>query len=364
MRWPRNSNTEKPNQRRLRLARSLLFCVALLAGCAASPSGKIGGEGWSKVDGLVSLQNKSFAGASISIRSVENFSTEASPVETAVSDDKGRFTIAAPPGDYIVTASSPGYFAYFGRNPLRLNADQKNLSLPLAKAHAPESKQIQPGGEGLEGRVLFEGAPVEGAVVQAYLEAKNGFRGQPYASALATGPEGGYALDLEPGRYFIVAKRRHVGHKTGPLEAGDLFGALPGMPLALATGNRISVDLETVRLPSAEMMARYQTKFATISGVIVDEKGQPVAGFRPCLYPNSRMLDEPLVVGEPTGAEGLFTLRTSRTGAFWVGAREQLGGPPREGERIGFMRPFPAEGISISPGDAVVDVTVVVRPAP
>lgn len=352
------------NTGRLRVLRSLLFCVALLGGCAGAPPGKNADPGWQKVEGLVSLHNKSFADATVALRRSENFSTATAPVATATADEKGRFSLFAPPGDYVLTAEGPGYFAYFGRNPVRLTSDQKNLSLPLAKTHVPEIAKVQPGSEGIEGRVLFEGAPVESAVVQAYLEAKNGFRGQPYAAALATGPDGGFSLDLEPGRYFIVAKRRALGHKTGPLEAGDLFGALPELPLPLATGTRVRVDLETVRLPSAEMMARYQTKFATISGIIVDEKGQPVAGFRPCLYPNSRMLDEPLVVGDPTGPDGRFTLRTSRAGAFWIGAREQLGGPPRGGERIGFMRPFPPDGVKIEPGDALADLTVVVRPAP
>lgn len=360
----RNKPTTATIQRRLHLACSLLFCLALLTGCASIPTPSGGNSGWPKVEGLVSHHSKSFPGATINLRRAENFSTATAPVETATADDKGRFALFVEPGDYLLTAEAPGYFAFFGRNPLRVHADQKNLSLPLASTHVPTTAKVAAGSEGLDGRVLFEGEPVEGAVVQVYLDAKNGFRGQPYAFTLPTAGDGRFSLDIEPGRYHVVAKKRALGQKTGPLEAGDLFGALPELPLPLSTGERLTVNLETVMLPSAEMMARYQTKFSLLSGRIVDESGYPVAGFRPCLYPNARMLDEPLAVGEPTGPDGRFTLRTSRTGAFWVGARETLGGPPSSGERVGFMRPFPPEGLAISPGVSMADLLVIVRPAP
>lgn len=344
--------------------RSLLFCLALVcAGCAGAVRLDEAGK-YPHVEGIVSHNSKSFAGATVALRRVENFALANAPVESVVSDEKGRFALNPAPGEYIVTAQAPGYFAFFGRNPLRVGADEKNLSLPLAESHVPTIQTVAHGSEGIEGRALYEGKPAQGVIVQAYLDVRNGFRGQPYASAPPTGEDGAFILDLEPGRYHVVARKRSDGHRTGPLEAGDLFGVLPELPLALATGTRARFDLETVKLPSAELMARYQTRFSVLTGTVVDEAGKPVAGFRPCLYKNPRMLDEPVMVGDPTGADGRFTLKTSRAGSLWLGARETLGGPPQSGERVGFMRPFPPDGIELAPGKEQPELTIALRRVP
>ena len=189
---------------------SLLFCLALISGCAGIVRLDEAGKG-PKVEGIVSLHGKSYPGATVQLRRAENFTLETAPVETAQSDDKGRFTLHPASGEYLLTAKAPGYFAFFGRNPLRIVADEINLSLPLAPVHVPKTITVAPGQEGLEGRILYEGAPVAGVLVQAYLEAKNGYRGQPYASSLITGQDGAYNLDLDPGRYHIVAKKRTEG---------------------------------------------------------------------------------------------------------------------------------------------------------
>ena len=346
--------------RRLFSPDSLLFFLFLLTGCATLGSP---GSGL-KVEGLVSRDSKSFPGALVSIYRVNDYSEGNSPVSTVTADDKGRFVLYVGPGDYIVTARASGFFAYFGRNPVHVNADHGGLSLPMAPSHVPKSVPVPEGAESVEGRVLLAGNPLEGAIVRAYLNARTGFKGQAYAQSAPTGPDGSYSIPLEPGSYFITAKVRADGHRTGPLNPGDLFGALEEAPLRVPKASKSVVDLELLKLPGAEMMARYRSGFAYITGIVRDEKGKPLAGFRPCLYNNSKMLDEPLAVGEVTGPDGRFEIRTDRAGRFWLGARERLGGPPKSGERMGHLKGEPTEGLSIGPGTAINDATVVVRPVP
>lgn len=367
MRSPSADPPEKSIKRRLLSSRnSLLFLLLLvvLAGCSFAPEPILSEPPSVRVEGLVSLHARSYAGATVSFVRTQDLSGEGWPVATALTDAKGRFGASLPPGDYIVTASAPGHFALFGRNPVRAHADQKGLSLPLARVFETVTSAVSPGNESITG-VVYEGdAPAEGAVVQAYLDARRGFKGPPYAASTPSGSDGSFTLPLEPGSYFIVAKRRTPGQKIGPLEAGDLFGSLPDFPLTLRSGEAKSVSIEMVKLPSHEMMARYTTNFAILTGRVVDGSGAPVSGFRPCLYANQRMVDEPVAVGDPTGPDGLFRLKTSRVGRFWLGARERLGGPPLTGERIGFPGAEGVAGFELSPGVEFEGLLLTIRRAP
>ena len=51
-------------------------------------------------------------------------------------------------------------------------------------------------------------------------------------------------------------------------------------------------------------------------------------------------------------------------GNYWLGARERLGGPPLSGERVGFMRPSPPNGVKIEPGLELDDVEIIVSVMP
>ena len=136
------------------------------------------------------------------------------------------------------------------------------------------------------------------------------------------------------------------------------------MPLRLRTGNALTTNLELVALPSPEQRARYRADFTRLEGVIVDRQGDPMEGFRACLYDNPRMLDEPLEVSSPTGPDGVFLLTTTRTGNHYLGARETLGGPPRSGERVGFLRDAPDDGLRLTPGGESDGLVIVVQPVP
>lgn len=347
---------------RLFIINSLLFFLLLASSCQGTPQ-RSETASFVTVKGLVSLDAKSHRGATVSFYSPLDF-YEGRELAQAVTDERGRFEVRLMPGDYLVTARASGLFGYFGRNPLRAYANQEGLSLPLSPAGASRFSPVPEGEEEVEGIVLFEGKPLEKATVQAYLDAKAGLKGPPYAASAPSGPDGRFKLALTPGRYYLAAKLRAGGQDTGPLAAGDLFGLLPDLPLTLEAGRAAKTAITAVKLPSAELMARYTTRFAELTGIIVDETGRPVAGFRPCLYQNARMIDEPLLVGEVTGPDGRFTLKVSRVGDFWLGAREVLGGPPKPGERIGFLKDSPNDGIPLKPGTLVENLTIVVRPVP
>ncbi len=353
--------------------------LLLLAGCQSSGSvmgtavGAVGTDtGPIAIDGLVSRNGRGVSGATVELYTLDQFITPSDkqePAATTTSGDAGRFILKTPPGKYLLVARSTngvsdgsgGGFAFFGRNPVRAHYNQRGVSLPLAPVHPVA---VSSGVEAISGQILMDGAPVEGANVYVYLRADKGFRGPPYVKSMPTGPDGSFEIALEPGRYFLAARLRQGSRQTGPLVSGDLFGIHPSLPLALREGEHLTADFEVVKIPPQEKMSRYLTRFATLTGVVTDSGGTPAAGFRPCLYDNPRMLNEPLEVGEPTGPDGLFTLATTREGTFYLGARQRLGGPPRSGEMIGFAKSAPRTGFKLTQGDTTDGITILIRAVP
>ncbi|TAL16887.1 hypothetical protein EPN96_07705 [bacterium] len=317
------------------------------------------------VEGLVSLENRGFTGARVYAYLPESFTGGGEPVPagTAESGVNGRFSMELPEGKYILLARAPGKFAWFGRNPLKVSAHQRGLSLPLVAAEGVTTAAVAEGEENIRGRVLLGGKPAAGVRVSAHLRADAGFRGQPYASSALTASDGEYKLALDPGVYFITARKRATGLEVGPLTPGDLFGVLPELPLKVGRGKEQKSDIELVELPSYEQQARYRTRFAKLEGTIRTGEGNPAEGFRACLYDNPRMLGEPLAISAPTGPDGRFTISVSVVGRYYLGAREHLGGPPVSGERVGFARDAP-EGYEIAPGKVFESLEVILVVAP
>lgn len=340
---------------------ALLALAVLGPACAAVR--EMPGSG--VIDGRVSRAGHPAAGAEVALLPLDfHLASEAQPAARASSAEDGSFRLSAPPGSYLLIAKTEREFAYFGRNPIQVGSPASGVHLPLVPAHPIARGEQRPGGEALSGRVLLEGTPVEGARVFAYVDPSKGLRGPGYAVSEPTGGDGAFRLDLEPGTYFVGARLRAAGWRTGSLDPGDLYGVLPELPLRVRAGQRVSADIEVVQVPSREQMARYQGRFARLSGTVVDLQGRPLAGFRACLYDNPQMLDRPAAVSEPTGADGRFTLETSLSGVFHLGAREILGAPPRPGERVGFLRGGEGSGVRLEAGAAVEGLAVVVQVVP
>ncbi len=357
----------------------LALALALATGCARGPylvdtapakaagSGEISNAKIVSIDGIVSLDGRGYGGATIELYPFDAFNAgKAAPVATitAVSDEDGRFLLRTRTGRYLLLAHTPTHFSYFGRNPVNASSNQRSTSLPLVPLQQLEKIAVEAGEESLSGRVLHDNLPVKNAVVSLYLETDRGFRGPPYQSAAATGADGRYHIAVEPGRYFMVARLRKVGGTRGPMAPGDLFGTHPVMPLKVTSATAITTDIGVVELPSAERMSRFLSRFATLAGVVIDANGEPVAGLRPCLYENPHLLNDPVEVGQPTGSDGKFTIKTTRSGLFHLGARATLGGPPISGEPVGYAAHVPPEGLRLAPGSVLTDLRIIVRIAP
>ncbi len=73
----------------------------------------------------------------------------------------------------------------------------------------------------------------------------------------------------------------------------------------------------------------------TISGVIRDKSGKPVAKVYAAAYRDSMMTMKPDFISTSTGADGAYTISLSEGGEYYIGARNTIGGPAERGDLLG-----------------------------
>lgn len=176
--------------------------------------------------------------------------------------------------------------------------------------------------------------PVAGAVVYVYGEGENLF-GPARAMSEPTGVDGSYSLNLPPGKYQVVVRKRQSGDTTGPVNAGDLRG--DPVPMTVEAGQPVRLELAAlVKIANEKSFPGPDNTGKTgISGTIRDEKEKPVPNVRVHVYDHIQMSERPKYVSEKTGPDGRYAVFLPRGGTYYIAARDRFGGPPRIGDLYG-----------------------------
>ncbi len=291
-----------------------------------------------------------------------NFS-EPAPYRSVPTKDDGLFEIELPAGQYYLMAKKKGYFAYYGRNPVSVpETGLANVNILLLPEDLPVP---QPEGlveTGVAGVITSQGQPVAGAVVMVYTDLSSQLKGMGLGMSSPTGADGVFEFPLSPGKYYLVVRARKSGMIAGPLQAGDLFGYLSGNPLAVTEGQVAMVHIPVITVP--EKVERYASSLfgsTSITGRILDASGQPVEGLQALLYEDPMMLNRPLYVSQPTGADGAFVLSFPEGGVYYLAARNELGGTPAPGELYGRYQGSPDHSVRVRTGKTLEDVEIKVE---
>ncbi len=191
-----------------------------------------------------------------------------------------------------------------------------------------------PPGEGaltrVEGRVY---EPAREVVVDVYRPGMD-LRGPPYLR-LGPLPDGRFELELPPGEYRVVARRRENGESTGPVRAGDLKS--DPVTVRVAPGKPVRLDmLAYVKRGNAKQpLGAKDTWVTMIRGRVLDAEGRPVEGVRVHVYDHIQMSERPKLVSAKTGPDGRYEVRLPGGGTYYLCARSRYGGPPEVGELYG-----------------------------
>lgn len=335
--------------------------LALLAAACAGPAARLAGR--------VVVDGEPLPGARVALED-----TAAGLHREVETDSHGVYRFPPiPPGAYLLSAraGSPDrpLGALPGKNPVQLSGGREAwIGLQAVPFEVPrlQPRPDAPTGFGaVSGVVRFQGAPVEGAVANLYLDEEEGLRGPGFRQSFPTGADGAFALEEVPqGQYFLVARLRRAGGGFGPVREGDLYGAALANPVPVDEGQETVVDIHLVRKerdddPNAELLALSGTG---IRGRILDTQGRPVAGVYVFAY-RSRVVGHgmPDFLTLPTGPDGAFALSLGEGGLFYLGARERAGGSPAPGEHFGFYEGSPDHGLRVPRGRIVEGLEIVVR---
>jgi hypothetical protein len=284
------------------------------------------------------------------------------PHASKATADDGLFSLELPGGRYYLFAEGEQLFAFYGRNPVTVPEEGlTDVNLLLTPDNLSE-----PGGAltletGVAGTVSIDGQPVQGAIVTVYPDLSSQLKGMGLGMAAPTDEQGYFELPLSVGTYYLVVRVRQSGQMAGPLKAGDLFGYLAGNPLVINEGDPARVHIPLIEVP--EKVSRHAANLfgnTSISGSVLDPKGEPVAGLQVLLYEDSMMLNRPLYVSQKTDADGRYQLSFPKGGHYYLAARNELGGTPAPGEFYGRYQGTPDHSIKIETGKALVDIEIVV----
>lgn len=295
------------------------------------------------------------------------------PSRLAVTGADGTFALELPAGRYFLVANrpeakeAPRLFAYYGGNPVTVT-EKTAMEIGInCGAVMPVAEKSLPGGTGIRGKVWADGNPLSGARVTLYQDGESIYRGMGQASAM-TSARGEFAFNLEPGIYFVVARKRSGAGTFGPMAVGDFFAYAPDNPLEVVADRYTVVSLTAVAKGAKggegeeEMTISGTVKGGetVIEGQVRDAGGKPVAGLWVAAYRDSMMISRPDFVAR-SKADGTFAISLPGGGDYYVGARDTLGGPAEKGSLMGRYAGNEEHLVTIKPGEKLTGVEIVVE---
>lgn len=299
------------------------------------------------------------------------------PAAAEITDGEGIASFRLAPGRYFLVAQwrgdgdfarriAPGdRYAYFGGNPVYVaSGSSRELFLGLEEfSGPPPAGEGDPRGTGVSGVVREDGEPLEGVSVFAYSRTESGFRDLGFAASAPTGEDGRFLLDLPPGDYYLVARKRAGGGIAGPLRKGDSFGYFPGNPVSVLPGRftRVTVPATRLRLRNVPSYSSEYAAAASLEGRILDRRGKPVRGVYAALYDNPDLLNRPVFLSEVTKEDGRYRLPVPVPGRYFLGARTGYGGSPAPGDLYGRYEGNPEHAVTVRTGDRLTGIDIVVH---
>lgn len=318
-------------------------------------------ESRAEIKGTVNFERQPVAGVTVEAFRANTVHFPGQPdYRSDVTESDGQFRIDAPPGSYYLFARGSGLFSYYGRNPITVSeTGLDDVSLGLVRK--PDANPAVNSGEFVAGQVLHAGQPQSDTVIFVYTDLTTQLKGFGYMMAGPTDDQGRFELALPDGTYYLVARKRQGNMTVGPLRAGDFIGYYPHNPLRVRNNSAVLTVIPMLEVPDkVDKMGKNINGQTSISGQITDMSGQPVAGVRVVLYKKSQMLDRPLLVSQPTGADGRYSLSMPEGGTYYLAARNTLGGAPGPGDLYGTYDENPDHKLQIKSGAVLqgVDMSV------
>jgi hypothetical protein len=320
------------------------------------------------LEGRVVSNDEPLPGVTVSAYATLDFNARPA-ASSAASDNDGYYRLDLPAGTYALYGwnNDQSQFAFSGRNPVTLASETVWVGMQATSVAAVQASGYEDEySAAIEGQVFNDGVPLANAYVYLYLDVEEDLKGQGYRLSMPTAADGYFRFDgLPESDYFLVVRKRQNGQRVGPVQAGDLFGIYSGNPLTAKAGQVQQVVLHSVeKVKEATESENFgRATGPVVSGLIVDEKGQGVAGLHVFAY-TDRVIghQRPAAISAPTKADGRFAVNLPAPGTYYVGAREAYGDSPAPGELFGMYEESADHGLTIKAGQKLENLRIMVEP--
>ncbi len=284
---------------------------------------------------------------------------------SAPTDLDGIYQLELAPGNYVLTASSrsgelkPGdLFCYYSGSPIQVPVNgYRNVGFNLIRV--PEENPVKKAERsGIYGQLSYQDEALEKAYLYVYKDPSKSFKGPGYFIQPVI--RGDFRLNLPPGDYYLLARKRERGGQFGPIEIGDYFNYYFNNPVHIEAGQVHEVKIETVTRLS--MLEEDVVDLQGVSGQVVDAAGTPRAGLYVFAYRQAEMTGNPNFFSTPTGPDGRFELALPDQGPYYLLARQAFGGPAGGDELYGKLK-MPDGGLkAVSVSGQKMEVVIHVAP--
>ncbi len=222
------------------------------------------------------------------------------------------------------------------------------------------------GKTGIRGRVLVKDSdsPLAGSYVNIYPDTISNLLGPSQFISTPTDEQGFYQLEVPPGVYYVVARKRMSGQATGPLAPGDYYSEHQRLVTRVEDGKFVEIDLQVVPMKAPMFFKRIvgEQTDTGISGVLIDQAGQPVMGGFAMAYADKEMKRLPDYASTLSDERGRFTIYLPEGGSYYLAARLHAWDMPSPGEPFGRFGGDDPEVVKVSSGSFVKDVKIVMSP--
>jgi len=223
------------------------------------------------------------------------------------------------------------------------------------------------GRTGIDGQVLVKetGEPLPGAYINIYPDAFTNLLGPSQFISRPTDANGRYQIDLPPGTYYVVARKRMTGDPTGPLSPGDYYSEHHRVITTVEAGRVALVDLGVVTMRAPMFFKKGSVEQETrtgIRGVLVDGQGKPVPGGFAMAYLDDNLQRLPDFTSTLSNEKGEFTIYLPKGGTYSLVGRIHVWDMPRPGEpygRFGGETPAP---VTVADDTFVEGIRIVLTP--
>lgn len=222
------------------------------------------------------------------------------------------------------------------------------------------------GKTGIKGRVVLkdDGNPLAGSYVNIYPDTISNLLGPSQFISTPTDEQGAYQLEVPPGIYYVVARKRMSGQPTGPLAPGDYYSEHQRLVTRVESGKFVTIDLPVVVMKAPMFFKRVagDRSDTGISGVLRDQEGKPVMGGFAMAYSDKEMKRLPDYASTLSDEKGRFTIYLPEGGSYYIAARIHAWDMPTPGEPYGKYGGDDPALLTVSSGEFVEDIQITMTP--